>query len=142
MEKRQKRKQKKIRASGQAILKLTEEDVDALILSSKLGSTITTLPVTEEMQKKLKENYDRYLDEKMDGRIDFSIYKDNNTKEAKQRYVQRAETVQNLLQSGYTKTQIRCLHELIMADYSAKRIKEMFPTNVALEEIKNFAKIL
>ncbi len=100
--------------------------------------------LTEEMQKKLKENYDRYLDEKMDGRIDFSIYKDkdNNTKEAKQRYVQRAETVQNLLQSGYTKTQIRCLHELIMADYSAKRIKEMFPTNVALEEIKNFAKIL
>lgn len=60
----------------------------------------------------------------------------------KQRYVQRAETVQNLLQSGYTKTQIRCLYELIMADYSAKRIKEMFPTNVALEEIKNFAKIL
>lgn len=135
---------KKIRASGQAILKLTEEDVDALILSSKLGSTITTLPVTEEMQKKLKENYDRYLDEKMDGRIDFSIYKDkdNNSKEAKQRYVQRAETVQNLLQSGYTKTQIRYLYELIMADYSAKRIKEMFPTNAALEEIKNFAKIL
>ena len=135
---------KKIRASGQAILKLTEEDVDALILSSKLGSTITTLPVTEEMQKKLKENYDRYLDEKMDGRIDFSIYKEknNNSKEAKQRYVQRAETVQNLLQSGYTKTQIRCLYELIMADYSAKRIKEMFPTNVALDEIKNFAKIL
>lgn len=60
----------------------------------------------------------------------------------KQRYVQRAETVQNLLQSGYTKTQIRCLYELIMADYNAKRIKEMFPTNAALEEIKNFAKIL
>lgn len=141
---RAKEEAKKIRASGQAILKLTEEDVDALILSSKLGSTITTLPVTEEMQKKLKENYDRYLDEKMDGRIDFSIYKDkdNNTKEAKQRYVQRAETVQNLLQSGYTKTQIRCLYELIMADYNAKRIKEMFPTNAALEEIKNFAKIL
>ena len=134
----------KIRESGQAIIKLTEEDVDSLILSGRIGQEITTLKFTEDMQKKLRENYDRYLDEHCPAPIDFSIYKekDNDSREAKLKYVSRAETVQSLLQSGYTKAQIRSLYELIMADYSAEKIKNMFPTHCSIDEIKNYAKIL
>ena len=96
------------------------------------------------MQKKLKENYERYLDENSREAIDFEIYRDkeDKSKEGHQRYVLRAECVQNLLQTGYTKTQVRFLYELIMADYGAERIKAMFPLGCSVEEIRNFVKIL
>ena len=134
----------KIRKSGQPVIRLSETDVDALILSGEIGEDVATLKFTEEMLKKLRENYGRYMDEHSPAPIDFSIYKekDNDSREAKLRYVQRAETVQNLLQSGYTKSQIRCLYELIMADYSAERIKNMFRSDCTIDEIKNFAEIL
>lgn len=134
----------KIRKSGQPVIRLSETDVDALILSGKIGGDVTTLKFTEDMLGKLRENYDRYMDENSPAPIDFSVYKekDNDSREAKLRYVKRAETVQNLLQSGYTKSQIRCLYELIMADYSAERIKNMFRSDCTIDEIKNFAEIL
>ena len=50
--------------------------------------------------------------------------------------------MQKLIQSGYTKAQIRSLYELIMADYDAERIKAMFAINSTTDEIKNFAKLL
>ena len=135
---------KKIRESGSTILRLTENDVENLILEGKMDTPVTTLKFTEEMQKKLHENYERYIDEHSTAPIDFSIYKEKNddSAEAKKKYVSRAETVQNLIQYGYSKAQIRFLYELIMADYDAERIRNMFPTDCAIEEIKNFAKIL
>ena len=76
--------------------------------------------------------------------MDFTIYKDkdDDSMEARSRYVRRAETVQNLIQAGYTKAQIGFLYELIMANYSADSIRSMFPTDCTIDEIKNFAKIL
>ena len=135
---------KKIRESGSAILRLTENDVENLILEGKMDAPVTTLKFTEEMQNQLRENYERYMDEHSSTPIDFSIYKekDDDSAEAKRKYVSRAETVQNLIQFGYSKAQIRFLYELIMADYDAERIRNMFPTDASVDEIKNFAKIL
>ena len=109
-----------------------------------MDTPVTTLKFTEDMKKKLHENYERYMDENSSTPIDFSIYKekDDDSAEAKRKYVSRAETVQNLIQFGYSKAQIRFLYELIMADYDAERIRNMFPTDASVDEIKNFAKIL
>lgn len=134
---------KKLRENGTAIIRLTEEDVDNLVLASKEGMPITTLKFTEEMQRKLRENYERYVEETTDAPIDFRIYMDNDDSiEGKLRLKKRAETAQRLRHDGYTKVQIRCLHELIMADYGADAIEQMFPRNCSVEEIKNFAEIL
>ena len=62
--------------------------------------------------------------------------------EEKARYVKRAETAQNLIMAGYSRTQIKILYDLIMAGYDAKRIQAMFPPDASLEEIQNFIKIL
>ena len=109
-----------------------------------MNQPVATLKMTEAMQKKLKENYERYLDENSDEAIDFEIYRDktDTSKEGHEKYVLRAECVQNLLQVGYTKAQIKFLYELIMADYGAERIKAMFPLGCTIDEIKNFVKIL
>lgn len=134
----------KIRKEGNPILRLTEDDVTNLILEGRMNKPVTTLKMTEAMQKTLKENYERYLDENSDEAINFEIYrnKEDNSKEAHEKYVLRAECVQNLLQTGYTKAQIKFLYELIMADYGADRITAMFPLNCTIDEIKNFVKIL
>lgn len=124
---------------------ITAKDVeDNLILAGKMDAPVTTLKLTEAMQKTLHENYEKYVDEHSNIPVDFSIYKDkdDDSMEARNRYVRRAETVQNLIQAGYTKAQIRFLYELIMADYGADRIQKMFPTDCTIDEIKNFAKIL
>lgn len=135
---------KKIREAGSPIIRLTEADVNNLILAGKMDAPVTTLKLTEAMQKTLHENYERYVDEHSNIPVDFSIYKDkdDDSMEARNRYVRRAETVQNLIQAGYTKAQISFLYELIMADYGADRIQKMFPTDCTIDEIKNFAKIL
>lgn len=135
---------KKIREAGSPIIRLTEADVNNLILAGKMDAPVTTLKLTEAMQKTLHENYEKYVDEHSNIPVDFSIYKDkdDDSMEARNRYVRRAETVQNLIQAGYTKAQIRFLYELIMADYGADRIQKMFPTDCTIDEIKNFAKIL
>ena len=134
----------KIRKEGKPILRLTEDDVTNLILEGRMNQPVTTLKMTEAMQKKLKENYERYLDENSDEAIDFEIYRDkeDDSKEAHEKYVSRAECLQNLLRAGYTKAQIKFLYELIMANYSAERIKAMFPLGCTIEEIKKFVKIL
>ena len=135
---------KKIREAGSPIIRLTEADVNNLILAGKMDAPVTTLKLTEAMQKTLHENYEKYVDEHSNIPVDFSIYKDkdDDSMEARNRYVRRAETVQNLIQAGYTKAQIRFLYELIMADYSAERIKNMFRSDCTIDEIKNFAEIL
>ncbi|HOO79819.1 MAG TPA: hypothetical protein PLQ04_05470, partial [Lachnospiraceae bacterium] len=135
---------KKIRENGSTILRLTESDVDNLVLAGKMDAPVESLKLTEAMQKTLHENYERYVDEHSNVPVDFTIYKDkdDDRMEARNRYVKRAETVQNLIQAGYTKVQIRFLYELIMADYSADSIRSMFPTDCTIDEIKNFAKIL
>jgi type IV secretion system protein VirD4 len=139
-----KRQAKKLREAGRPIIRFTENDVENLILEGRMNEPVSNLKFTEEMQKKLKENYGRYIDKNSNQAIDFDIYRDKNdsSKEAQERYVLRAECVQNLMQAGYTKAQIRFLYELIMADYSAERMKAMFPTNCTIDEIKNFVKIL
>jgi len=85
----------KIRKEGKPILRLTEDDVTNLILEGRMDQPLPTLKMTEAMQKKLKENYERYLDENSDEAIDFEIYRDkkDNSKEAHEKYVSRAECV-------------------------------------------------
>lgn len=133
----------RLRAKGQPIIRLTESDVNNFILEGRMKTPIQGLKLTEEMQKKLKENYERYLDETSEQVIDFEMYRDKSdcSKEGHKKYVLRAECAQNLLQAGYTKAKIRFLYELIMADYGAERIKAMFPIDCGIEEIKNFVRI-
>lgn len=133
-----------LRKEGNTIIRLTENDVENMILAGKMDEPVTVLKLTEEMQKRLRENYERYLDEYSGEPIDFLIYKDkdDDSIEGKNKFIKRAETVQCLAQSGYSKMQIRFLYQLIMSDYSAEQIKGMFPNDCSVDEIRNFAEIL
>lgn len=132
------------RRKGIPVIHLTGEDAENLILSGRMHEPVTKLKLTEEMQKKLHEHYGRYVDEHTKAPLDFSVYRnrEDDSMEEKARYVKRAETAQNLIMAGYSRTQIKILYDLIMAGYDAKRIQAMFPPDASLEEIQNFIKIL
>ncbi len=134
----------KIRKSGRAILRLTEQDVEHFLLEGRMKQPVEGIKVSTDMMETLRENYERYVDDKANNLLDFSIYKEigDDSEEGHKKYVLRAECAQNLQQAGYTKTQIRLLYKLIMADYGTERIKGMFPVDGGVEEIKNFVKVL
>ena len=140
---RAKEEAEKLRKNGQEIIRLTEQDIENFVLEGRMNEPVKNLKLSQEMRAKLRENYQRYVDETSDNMLDFTIYKkkDEDT-DSYEKYVLRAECAQNLLQAGYKKNQIRMLHELIMADYSSERIKALFPVDCEVEEIRNFVRVM
>ena len=100
--------------------------------------------MTEDMQKRLRENHEKYLDEYCNLKeLDFEQYRDEGgyEGEAQKRFQNRCVTVQELDCAGYTRSQIKHLYKLIMADFSAEKIMSMFPPKTSVEQIDNLSKI-
>ena len=135
-------KAEELRGKGTPILRLTMSDIESMDLLGKMKEPVTTLKMTADMQRILKENYEKYLEEHSNEGFSFDKYKepDMTVAGAKERYKKRCVTVQQLHNDGYTRTQIRALYPLIMADLSADEIKAMFSANCNVEEIENLAK--
>ena len=105
---------------------------------------ISTLKMTEEMQKKLHENHERYLEEYCNlEELDFERYRDKDgyDEDGQKRFQSRCITVQQLSASGYTRSQIKHLYKLIMADFGAEKIMSMFPKETSTKQIDNFSKV-
>lgn len=139
-----KKEAKKLREKGTAIVTLTMEDLSNMIMAGDLKQPVTTLKMTEDMQKRLRENHEKYLDEYCNLKeLDFEQYRDEGGYEgdAQKRFQNRCVTVQELDCAGYTRSQIKHLYKLIMADFSAEKIMSMFPPKTSVEQIDNLSKI-
>jgi len=131
----------KIKAEGMAIIHLTESDVELLSVASRSNLFTATLPPTKEQLKQFEENRTRYEEEHQKGtQIDFQKYADDqmDTLEGKKRYQARIMTVTKLINLGYSRAQLRAFHHLIMHDYSAKAICELFSPDNEVVYIQNF----
>lgn len=96
------------------------------------------------MQKQLYKNREKYLEEYCDLKeLDFEQYreKDGYDGDAQKRFQSRCITVQELDSAGYTRSQIKHLYKLIMADFSSEKIMSMFPRKTSVEQIDNLSKI-
>ena len=115
-----------------------------MVIAGEMREPVTTLKMTEEMQKKLHENHERYLEEYCNlEELDFEKYRDEGgyDEEGQKRFQSRCITVQQLSASGYTRSQIKHLYKLIMADFGAEKIMSMFPPKTSVEQIDNLSKI-
>ena len=133
-----------LRRRGTPIVTLTMQDLSNMVMAGEMRQPVSELKMTEEMQKKLYENHERYLDEYCNLKeLDFEQYRDEGgyTGEAQERFKNRCITVQQLDGAGYTRSQIKHLYKLIMADFSAEKIMSMFPKDVGVEQIDNFSKV-
>ena len=133
-----------LRNRGTAIMTLTMQDLSNMVLAGEMREPVTTLKMTEEMQKKLHENHERYLEEYCNvEELDFEKYRDEGgyDEEGQKRFRNRCITVQQLSASGYTRSQIKHLYKLIMADFGAEKIMSMFPKETSTKQIDNFSKV-
>lgn len=134
----------KLKQQGIPITRLTEADVNLLADAAKIGKKeIFGLPPTKEQLKLFEENRQRYEDENSGNRqIDFSIYAEDDSAEGKKKYKSRVTTVTKLVNAGYTKAQIRAFHLLIMHDYDAGSIMELFSPDHEIGFIKQFVEVM
>ena len=139
-----KKKAKEFREKGTAIVTLTMEDLSNMVMLGEMKQPVSTLKLTEEMQKQLYKNREKYLEEYCDLKeLDFEQYreKDGYDGDAQKRFQSRCITVQELDSAGYTRSQIKHLYKLIMADFSSEKIMSMFPRKTTVEQIDNLSKI-
>lgn len=139
-----KKKAKELREKGTTIVTLTMEDLSNMVMLGEMKQPVSTLKLTEEMQKQLYKNREKYLEEYCDLKeLDFEQYreKDGYDGDAQKRFQSRCITVQELDSAGYTRSQIKHLYKLIMADFSSEKIMSMFPRKTTVEQIDNLSKI-
>ena len=139
-----KKEAEQLRKKGTAILTLTMQDLSNMVIAGEMREPVTTLKMTEEMQKKLHENHEHYLEEYCNlEELDFEKYRDEGgyDEEGQKRFQSRCITVQQLSASGYTRSQIKHLYKLIMADFGAEKIMSMFPRETSTKQIDNFSKV-
>lgn len=135
----------KLREKGVAIVHLTEADVDLLSEVNRSKTFTAAIPPTIPQLKQFEENRLRYEEEHNPTiQIDFGIYvgEDSNTPEGKKHYQERIHAVRKLINRGYTKAQIRAFHPLIMHNYSAEAIEELFAPDTDNAAISSFIEAL
>ena len=133
-----------LRSKGTPILRLTMEDIQNMQMIGKMKEPVTTLKLTADMQRSLRENYEKYMEDHCNaGALDFEKYKDKDDTEADaiKKYQKRCMVVQKLTTIGYTRTQIKALYPLIMQNLTAEEILAMFPPRSGVDEIKNLTKV-
>lgn len=129
----------RLRDEGVKIVKLTMEDADALYKASVTNTEVKSFPLTREDRKRMEANYEEYKKRMADKKpVDFSIYR--KEKEDINAYQKRVVTVQTLLGRKYTRAQLRAMYPLIMKDYDADTISNLFMPTVTCDEIENFVK--
>lgn len=136
-------KAESLRKQGTSIITLTMKDVENMVMAGKMKEPVTALKLTADMQKKLKENHERYLEEHCNlVELDFEQYREEGpyTPEGQKKFQSRCMTVAELDCMGYTRTQIKLLYKIIMADYDAEKIVKILPPQSEIEKIKNLVK--
>ena len=136
-------KAESLRKQGTSIITLTMKDVENMVMAGKMKEPVTALKLTADMQKKLKENHERYLEEHCNlAELDFEQYREEGpyTPEGQKKFQSRCMTVAELDCMGYTRTQIKLLYKIIMADYDAEKIVKILPPQSEIEKIKNLVK--
>ena len=116
-----------------------------MVIAGKLRETTTVLKMTEEMQKTLHENHERYLEEHCDlSELDYEQYRDEGpySEELQRKFQNRCLVVTELDSAGYTRQQIKQLYKLIMKDIEVEKIMKIFPPSREMEKIKNLIKNL
>lgn len=132
-----------LREKGTYIVSLSMNDIENMVIAGKLREATTVLKMTEDMQKTLHENYERYLEEHCDlPELDYEQYRDEGpfSEESQKRFQNRCLVVTELDSAGYTRQQIKLLHKLIMEDFEAERIMKIIPPSSEMEKIKNLTK--
>ena len=120
------------------------EDIQNMQMIGKMKEPVTTLKLTADMQRSLRENYEKYMEDHCNaGALDFEKYKDKDDTEADaiKKYQKRCMVVQKLTTIGYTRTQIKALYPLIMQNLTAEEILAMFPPRSGVDEIKNLTQV-
>ena len=131
----------RMRGNGVNIVTLTVDDAEALYRAAVTKREIKNLPPTKEERLQMVKNQKAYLERQADNApIDFTIYSKKG--EDAKKYHERVKVVQKLTTCKYTRSQIRALHSLIMDDYSAEAICELFPIEAECEDIKNFISVI
>lgn len=132
-----------LREKGTHIVSLSMNDIDNMVIAGKLRETTTVLKMTEEMQKTLHENHERYLEEHCDlPELNYEQYRDEEpySEESQKKFQNRCLVVTELDSAGYTRQQIKMLHKLIMKDIEVEKIMKIFPPSTEMEKIKNLVK--
>ena len=131
----------RMRGNGVNIVTLTVDDAEALYRAAVTKREIKNLPPTKEERLQMVKNQKAYLERQADNApIDFTIYSKKG--EDAKKYHERVKVVQKLTTCKYTRSQIRALHSLIMDDYSAEAICELFPIEAECEDINNFISVI
>ncbi len=135
----------KLRKEGVAIMRLTMEDLESIVIQGKMKEPVSKLKFSEKEKRILRANHERYMEEHdTKGIIDYDVFLVPEGEEnARERYVSRVETL-HILEGieGYTHAQIKAFVPLICRDYSAEKIKSMFPPGCEIEKIKKFSQII
>lgn len=129
-----------LRGKGTHIVSLSMNDVENMVIAGKLREATTVLKMTEEMQKTLHENHERYLEEHCDlPEFDYEQYRDEGpySEESQKKFQNRCLVVTELDSAGYTRQQIKQLYKLIMKDIEVEKIMKIFPPSTEMEKIKN-----
>ena len=132
-----------LREKGTYIVSLSMNDIENMVIAGKLREATTVLKMTEDMQKTLHENHERYLEEHCDlPELDYEQYRDEGpfSEESQKKFQNRCLVVTELDSAGYTRQQIKLLHKLIMEDFEAERIMKIIPPSSEMEKIKNLTK--
>ncbi|HKM34108.1 MAG TPA: type IV secretory system conjugative DNA transfer family protein [Lachnospiraceae bacterium] len=132
-----------LREKGTHIVSLSMNDIENMVIAGKLREATTVLKMTEDMQKTLHENHERYLEEHCDlPELDYEQYRDEGpfSEESQKKFQNRCLVVTELDSAGYTRQQIKLLHKLIMEDFEAERIMKIIPPSSEMEKIKNLTK--
>ena len=132
-----------LRESGTHIVSLSMDDIENMVIAGRLREATTTLKMTEEMQKTLHENHERYLEEHCElPELDYEQYRDAGeySEESQRKFQNRCLVVTELDSAGYTRQQIKFLYKLIMKDIEAEQIMKILPPSSEMERIKNLTK--
>ena len=132
-----------LREKGTHIVSLSMNDIENMVIAGKLRETTTALKMTEEMQKTLHENHERYLEEHCDlPELDYEQYRDEGpySEESQKKFQNRCLVVTELDSAGYTRQQIKLLHKLIMKDIEVEKIMKIFPPSSEIKRIQRLSK--
>ncbi len=131
---------KKIRESGEVIVRLTMEDADDLIKAFTIGETVSSLPIMAKDKAMLEENYEKYLKaHSQDNGFDYSVFdEDEVTDESVKLYKDRVMLVQKLKNAGYSDGQIMNLVPLIKDGYGFDEIEAFFSNDHSEDTIEKF----
>ena len=135
------KKARLLREKNVEVIRMTVDDAEMLYAATVVNQPIQKLPPTKTERVIMEANRQAYLERQEEKKpLDFDVYrKDGDTEEQRRA---RCITAQTLITDGYSRSQLKALHPLIMNDYDAEKIERLASKDTSNTEIKNFVKNL